>query len=100
MAEDKVKVKPSVCSYVDDDHSELTLEISLPGVEKKDIKLRMHDDSFALSAPAEDVVYVTTMSFCCPVKAEEANAKYKNGLLKVTIPFKDVMDDALSVDVK
>lgn len=99
MAKERVRVKPATCSYVDDDHTHLTLEITLPGVEKKDIKLRMHDDSFAINAPADDVEYVTTMSFCCPVKAEQAEAKYKNGLLKVVIPFKDAMDDALTIDV-
>lgn len=99
MAQKKVRVNPASCSYVDDDHTHLTLEISLPGVKKKDIQLRMHGDNFAINAPAEDVEYATTMSFCCPVRAEEAEARYKNGLLKVVIPFRDAMDDALKIQV-
>jgi len=67
MAEEKTKVPPDICAYVDDNHSKVTLEISLPGVKKKEINIKMHEDSFNLSAPREDFVYVSALSFCCPV---------------------------------
>ena len=72
---------------------------SLDSVPKENIKLRMHDDSFSLSAPRDDTEYVTTLSFCCPVDATKAVAKYENGLLKVTAPFKDLMEDAITVAI-
>jgi HSP20 family molecular chaperone IbpA len=99
MAEEKIKMSPDVCSYVDQEHSKLNLEISIPGVKKGDINLKMHEDSFNLSAPREDVEYVTTWAFCCPVKAEQAKADYKDGLLKIEVPFKDLMEDAVKVQV-
>ena len=99
MAEGRVKVTPEVCSYVDDEHSTLHLEITIPGVDKNEISLKMHEDSFNLIAPRKDIEYVTTLSFCCPVIPEEAQAKYENGLLKVEIPFKDAMEDALKIKI-
>ncbi|NIS61432.1 MAG: Hsp20/alpha crystallin family protein [Proteobacteria bacterium] len=99
MAEERLKVSPDVCAYVDDGHTKLNLEISIPGVKKKDINLKMHEDSFNLTAPRENIEYVTALSFCCPVVPEKAKAKYEAGLLKIEIPFKDPMEDAIKVTV-
>lgn len=100
MEEEKIKISPDVCSYVDDEHKRLNIEIALPGVAKKDIKLKMHEDSCNLIAARKDFDYVTAFTFCCPVKPEEAKAKYENGLLKIQIPFKDPMEDAVKVTVQ
>ena len=97
--EEKIRVTPDYCSYVDDEHSTLNLEVTLPGVKKENINLKMLEDSFYLSAPREDIQYVTALAFCCPVKPSAAKAKYDNGLLKVEIPFKDPMEDAVQVAV-
>ncbi|MBC7250240.1 MAG: Hsp20/alpha crystallin family protein [Anaerolineae bacterium] len=100
MAEDRIRVTPEVCAYVDDEHTKMTLEITLPGVPKENINLRMHEDSFALNAPRKDIEYVTALSFCCPVKPEQAKATYENGLLTVEVPFKDPLEDAVRVPVQ
>lgn len=99
MASERLKAAPEVVSYTDDCHSELTIEIALPGVKKQDIKLKLHDDSMYLTAPRDDLEYVTTLSFCCPVKPQTAKASYENGLLRLVVAFKDPLEDAVTVDV-
>ena len=100
MADEKIKISPEICAYADEDHTKLTIEAAIPGVKREDINLKLHEDSFSLSAPRADFVYVAALAFCCPVKPEAAKARYENGLLKVVIPFKDLMEDAIRVKVE
>ena len=97
MVEGKTRVSPDMYAYVDENHTKINLEIALPGVKKEDITLKMHEDSFNLSASRADFEYVTALSFYCPVRLEKAEAKYEDGLLTVEVPFKDHMDEYVHV---
>lgn len=100
MEEERNRVGPAMCSYVDHGHTKLTVECVLPGVAEENIVLNMHEDSLNLSAPREDIEFVTTLSFCCPVKPVKAEAVYKDGLLRIEVPFKEPMQDAIKVPVR
>ena len=76
------------------------MEIAIPGAKKENIVLTMHDDSFYLFAPRKDIEFVTARAFCCPVKPEEAKATYENGLLKIEVPFKEKVHDAVKVKIQ
>ena len=93
------KVAPKVYAYPDEEHENLLVEIELPGVTKNNISFKMHEDSFYIRATKEDVEYVTSYSICCPVKAENADAKYADGLLSVKVPYKQPFEDAVTVKI-
>jgi len=96
---DKVKLAPNIFSYPDFESSDLHMEISLGGVKKGDITLKVHDESFYIRAPQDDFEYVTSMRFCRPVKAIDTKATFENGILKVIIPFKHRVEDPVQVKV-
>jgi HSP20 family protein len=51
-------------------------------------------------APARDIEYVSALAFGWPVKPDKAEATYENGLLRIEVPFKDPMEDAVKVAIK
>jgi HSP20 family molecular chaperone IbpA len=100
MSEEKLYVSPDVCMYPNEEHDTYQIEIPLPGVEKADIKLKMHEDSFYIKGETGDTVYIGSYAVCCPVEAEKAKAIYKNGLLKVEVPFKEPEFHSIDVNIE
>ena len=102
MEHETIRVSPCVASCVDDQKNKIYLEVELPGVDKEGIKLTVHEDSFYLTAARRDgyMEYSTSYALCCPVKAEEARAKYENGLLKIELPFKEALEGAVNITVE
>jgi HSP20 family protein len=96
--QDKIYVSPELYMYPNDEHSTYQIKITLPGVEKENIKLKMHEDSFFIKAESEDTIYIGSYSVCCPIDPYKAVAKYKNGLLIIDVPFME--PEFKSVEVK
>jgi HSP20 family protein len=85
---DEIRVSPTVCAYPDENDESLFVDIELPGIDKDNIKLKINEDSFYIEAKKEGMMYAGTYVFCCPVNPDEAKAKYNNGLLTITVPYK------------
>jgi len=95
----KRRISADLCSCVDEDKTSLHMEFKIPGVKKKDIHLKMNSDSFSLRAQKDDVEYVSTGNFCCPVAVKNSEADYENGLLLINIPLVDPWDNAYDVPI-
>ena len=76
------------------------MEFAIPGAPTATIDLKVLPDSVHLTAPARDVEYVSALALAWPVKPDKAEAIYENGLLRIEVPFKDPMEDAVKIAVK
>jgi HSP20 family molecular chaperone IbpA len=94
------KISPDICAYYDEDEEKLKIEVELPGVKKKDITFKLNEDGFFIRASKEDYEYVGSYAVCCPVIPKKAEAKYSDGLLTVTVPYKEPFEEAVNVEIK
>ncbi|MFX1236599.1 MAG: Hsp20/alpha crystallin family protein [Promethearchaeota archaeon] len=93
----KVVLTPEICSWTNDDETGTVMEIFLPGVEKDTIKLKMNEENLFVVGESDSVKYMGGYGLCCPVDAEKARSTYKNGLLRVEVPF--IEEEFHTVDV-
>ncbi len=100
MPENRIKVAPNTVAYADEENLKLVVEFSIPGAPTDTIDLKILPDSVHLTAPARDIEYVSALALPWPVKPDKAEAIYENGLLRIEVPFKDPMEDAVKVPIK
>ena len=100
MSEYRIKVAPNTVAYADAENHELVVEFAIPGAPTDTIDLKILADSVHLTAPARDIEYVSALALAWPVKPDKAEAIYEHGMLRIEVPFKDPMEDAVKVAVK
>ncbi len=76
------------------------VEVDLPGVKKKDIKLSMHEDIVHVLAEREDLEFHGHLHFPIKVNPKKANAKFTNGLLRVEVPVTEKRRPPIKIEVK
>jgi HSP20 family molecular chaperone IbpA len=100
MLENRIRVAPNTIAYADEENHKLVVEFAIPGAPTDTIDVKILADSVHLTAPARDVEYVSALALARPVKPDRAEAFYEHGLLRIEVPFKDPMEDAVKVAVK
>src|SRR4030067_3775396 len=100
MLESRIRVAPSTVADADEENLKLIVEFAIPGAPTDTIDLKILEDSVHLTAPARDIEYVSALALGWPVKPDKAEATYENGLLRIEVPFKDPMEDAVKVAIK
>lgn len=87
----------------------LVIEIDMPGIEKKDIDLRLTEDSLSVSADRKEKKeekregfyrserswksYSRSAALPVSVDPKKAEAKYENGTLRVTVPLQKMEEE-------
>ena len=100
MPEYRMKVAADTVVYADVETHKLIVEFAIPGAPADTIDVKMLEYSVHLTAPARDIEYVTALALGWPVKPDKAEATYEHGLLRIEVPFKDPMEDAVKVAIK
>ena len=100
MFENRIRVAPSTVAYADEEKDKLVVEFAIPGAPTDIIDLKILEDSVHLTAPARDIEYVSALALAWAVKPDKAEAIYEHGLLRIEVPFKDPMEDAVKVAIK
>jgi HSP20 family molecular chaperone IbpA len=100
MPENRIRIAPNTVAYADEEARKLVVEFAIPGAPTDTIDLKILADSVHLTAPARDIEYVSALALAWPVKPEKAEAMYEHGLLRIEVPFKDPMEDAVKVAIK
>jgi HSP20 family molecular chaperone IbpA len=94
MPEYRIKVAPNTVAYPDGENHKLVVEFAIPGAPTDTIDVKILEDSIHLTAPARDIEYVSALALAWQVKP------YEHGLLRIEVPFKDPMEDAVKVAIK
>lgn len=99
MPEFRMKVAPDTVAYADRENHTLVVEFAIPGAPTDAIDVKILQDSIYLAAPARDIEYVSALALGWPVKPDRAEATYDHGLLRIEVPIKDPMEDAVKVAI-
>jgi len=86
---EKVVLPPHMFACLDAKGESYLVEVELPGVNRKDIELSMHDDLIHIHAERKDLALHGHLHFPLKVSPRKAEATFNSGLLKVTVPLKE-----------
>jgi len=100
MPDYRMKVAPDTVAYADRENHTLVVEFAIPGAPTDTIDVKILQDSIYLAAPTRDIEYVSALALGWPVKPDKAEATYDHGLLRIEVPIKDPMEDAIKVAIK
>ena len=97
---ERMKVATDTVAYADEEQHKLIVEFAIPGAPTETVDVKVLKDSVHLLAPAREIEYASSMALGWPVKPDKAEATYEHGLLRIEVPFKDPMEDAVKVAIK
>jgi HSP20 family protein len=100
MPDYRRKIAPYTVAYADAENRKLVAGFAIPGAPADTVEVKILAHSVHLTAPARDIDYVPSLALGWPVKPDKAEATYEHGLLRIEVPFKDPMEDAVKIVIK
>ncbi len=97
---EKAVLPPEMFACLDAKGENYIVEIELPGVKKKDIDLRMHENVIHVLAERKDLTFHGHLHFPLKVSPKKAKSKFTSGLLKVEVPLKEKPKPAVKIKVE
>ena len=94
----KLIAYPQIRAVENEDSTGFDIEVYLPGVDKETITLKMDSEFIHVSGETDTLKYTGFYSLCCPVEPKKATTTYKEGLLKIHVPYREV--EMQTIDVK
>ncbi len=93
------QVFPPIYRDTDCDGKKVSIEMSIPGVKKEDIELKVLSSWFHVSAvrPDDKIEYAANVSFGVDIVPEKTTAEYYHGLLKIHAVIHDPLDDSKEI---
>lgn len=97
-----VTVPAEMFAWLDQKGENYLVQIELPGVEKKDIALTMHEDLVSVRADSRpyNATFIGHLHFPVKVDPKRAEATFKEGLLSMQIPVKEKRGPPTSIEIK
>ncbi len=100
-----------------EDENKVVVEAELPGVNKKDVKLSINENTLTIKAVSKKEEekkgknyyyaersygeFVRTIDLPAGVDYKKAEAEFKNGVLEITIPkTKEAKEKSIKIDIK
>lgn len=96
--EEKNLITPAVCVYRD--AKNYSIQVELPGVEKKDIDFEMSENWFCLKAPRKDESFTGCWVLAHDIIPEEAKAKFENGVLSISVPLEEMPSEGMKISIE
>jgi len=97
---ERITIPAEMFACLDDKGENYLLEIELPGVDKKNIDLGMHEDFVSVRAERKGAMLVGHLHFPLRVNPKKAEAAFKQGLLTVKVPVKEKRGPHVSIKIK
>ena len=84
---------------IEQSDDEVFITLDLPGFDKKNLELKVKEDSITIKAEQDERKHSSTKKLPCAVDSESAKATYRNGVLDIKVK-KAQADKGVNINIK